>query len=129
MPAAPVDAMSVEAVHTAVEEAADRARRGDGPTLLEFRTYRYKGHSMSDPAKYRTKEELEEYKSKDPIELVRATILNNKYATEADLEEIDKNIKVVVDASVKFAEESAFPSPEEAFRDVYAQKDYPYIIE
>lgn len=129
MPSAPVDAMSVEAVHNAIEEAADRARRGDGPTLLEFRTYRYKGHSMSDPAKYRTKEELEEYKSKDPIELVRTTILNNKYASEADLEEIDKSIKVVVDASVKFAEESAFPSPEEAFRDVYAQKDYPYIVE
>ena len=129
MPSAPVDAMSVEAVHTAVEEAADRARRGDGPTLLEFRTYRYKGHSMSDPAKYRTKEELEEYKSKDPIELVRTTILNNGYATEADLEAIDKNIKIIVDESVKFSEESAFPSPEEAFRDVYAQKDYPYIIE
>jgi len=129
IPSEPVDAMSVEAVHIAVEKAAERARRGDGPTLLEFRTYRYKGHSMSDPAKYRTKEELESYKSKDPIEQVKATILSNKYATEEQLEKIDKQIKEVVEASVKFAEESPYPSPDEAFKDVYVQTDYPYIIE
>ncbi len=129
IPSEPVDAMSCEAVHLAVEKAAERARKGDGPTLLEFRTYRYKGHSMSDPAKYRTKEELEEYKSKDPIEQVREVLLSNKYATEADLEAIDKKIKEAVDASVKFAEESPFPEPEEAFKDVYVQTDYPYINE
>lgn len=129
IPSEPVDAMSVEAVHIAVEKAAERARKGDGPTLLEFRTYRYKGHSMSDPAKYRTKEELEEYKAKDPIEQVRATILENKYATEADLEAIDAQIKVTVEASVKFAEESPYPSAEEAYKDVYVQEDYPYINE
>ena len=129
MPSEPVDAMSVEAVHIAVEKAADRARRGDGPTLLEFRTYRYKGHSMSDPAKYRTKEEVEEYKAKDPVEQVRATVLAKKYATEEELNKIDKRIKEEVEASVKFAEESPYPSPEEAFKDVYVQSDYPYIIE
>jgi pyruvate dehydrogenase E1 component alpha subunit len=129
MPSEPVDAMSVEAVHIAVEKAAERARRGDGPTLLEFRTYRYKGHSMSDPAKYRTKEEVEEYKAKDPIEQVRATILSKKFATEEDLNKIDQKIKEEVDASVKFAEESPYPAPEEAFRDVYVQPDYPFIIE
>jgi pyruvate dehydrogenase E1 component alpha subunit len=129
IPSEPVDAMSPEAVHLAVEKAAERARKGDGPTLLEFRTYRYKGHSMSDPAKYRTKEELEEYKAKDPIEQVRAVLLSNKYATEAELEAIDKNIKEEVEASVKFAEESPYPSPEEAFKDVYVQEDYPYINE
>jgi len=129
IPSEPVDAMSCEAVHLAVEKAAERARKGDGPTLLEFRTYRYKGHSMSDPAKYRTKEELEEYKAQDPIEQVRATILANKFASEADLEAIDKQIKEVVEASVKFAEESPYPAPEEAFKDVYVQEDYPYINE
>jgi pyruvate dehydrogenase E1 component alpha subunit len=129
IPSEPVDAMNVEAVHLAVAKAAERARKGDGPTLLEFRTYRYKGHSMSDPAKYRTKEELEEYKSKDPIEMVRATILSNKYATEKELEAIDAKIEVEVDASVKFAEESPYPAPEEAFKDVYVQTDYPFIIE
>jgi pyruvate dehydrogenase E1 component alpha subunit len=129
IPSEPVDAMSAEAVHLAVEKAAERARKGDGPTLLEFRTYRYKGHSMSDPAKYRTKEELEEYKAKDPIEQVREVLLSNKYATEADLEAIDKKIKEEVEASVKFAEESPYPAPEEAFKDVYVQEDYPYINE
>lgn len=129
IPSEPVDAMSVEAVHLAVAKAAERARAGEGPTLLEFRTYRYKGHSMSDPAKYRTKEELEEYKAKDPIEQVRATILANKFASEEDLDKIDKKIKEEVEASVKFAEDSPFPSADEAFKDVYAQSDYPYIVE
>ncbi len=126
MPSAPVDAMSVEAVHEAVAEAAERARKGDGPSLLEFRTYRYKGHSMSDPAKYRTKEEVEEYKAKDPIEQVRKTILDNKYATEEDLDKIEKKIKEVVQDCVTFAEESDYPDPSEAFRDVYAENDYPF---
>jgi len=129
MPSEPVDGMNVEAVHEAVERAAKRARAGEGPTLLEFRTYRYKGHSMSDPAKYRTKEELESYKAQDPIEQVRATILKNKYASEAELEEIDEKIKAEVLASVKFAEESPYPDPSEAYKDVYAQEDYPYIVE
>jgi pyruvate dehydrogenase E1 component alpha subunit len=62
--------MSVEAVHDAIEEASERARKGDGPTLLDIRTYRYKGHSMSDPQKYRTKDEVEDYKGKDPISQV-----------------------------------------------------------
>jgi pyruvate dehydrogenase E1 component alpha subunit len=129
IPSEPVDAMNVEEVHLAVAKAAERARKGDGPTLLEFRTYRYKGHSMSDPAKYRTKEELEEYKSKDPIEMVKATILSNKYASEKELDAIDQKIKAEVEASVKFAEESPYPAPEEAFKDVYTQPDYPFIIE
>ncbi|WP_224999726.1 pyruvate dehydrogenase (acetyl-transferring) E1 component subunit alpha [Cesiribacter sp. SM1] len=127
MPSEPVDAMSVEEVHHAVARAAERARNGEGPTLLEFRTYRYKGHSMSDPAKYRTKEELEEYKSKDPIEQVRMTILEKGYATEADLEKISDKIKEQVAESVNFAEESPWPDASEAFIDVYVQEDYPFI--
>ena len=126
MPSEPVDAMSVEEVHLAVERAAKRARSGEGPTLLEFNTYRYKGHSMSDPAKYRTKEELEEYKMQDPIEQVRAVILADKIATEAQLADIDKKIKERVLEAVKFAEESPFPGIEEIYTDIYDQTDYPF---
>ena len=129
MPSEGVDAMSVEAVHEAVARAAERARKGDGPTLLEFRTYRYKGHSMSDPAKYRTREEVNEYRKKDPIEQVKDTILKNKYATEEELKAIDEKIKEQVEESVKFAEESDFPDGKEAFTDVYRQEDYPFIMD
>lgn len=129
MPSFPVDAMNPETVHEAVAEAADRARKGEGPTLLEFRTYRYRGHSMSDPAKYRTKEEVEEYKRLDPIEQVRAKILDKKYATEEDLEKIDAEIKVRVEESVTFAENSPYPEPSEIYVDVYAEPNYPFIKE
>lgn len=129
MPSQPVDGMNVEAIHLAVAEAADRARRGDGPTLLEFRTYRYKGHSMSDPAKYRTKEEVESYKNQDPIEQVKATILKKKIATEDELKEIDTKIKAQVKEAVDFAEQSPFPDASEAYKDVYVDDNYPYITD
>src|ERR1700745_192979 len=106
MPSKPVDGLTVEAVHEAMEEAVARARRGDGPTFLEMKTYRYKGHSMSDPQTYRTKDEVEEYKHKDPIESVLATIKKNKWANDSDIEAIEKRVKAVVEESVKFAEES-----------------------
>ena len=127
MPSEPVDAMKVEDVHHAVEKAAKRARKGDGPTFLEFRTYRYKGHSMSDPAKYRTKEELEEYKQQDPIEQVKQAIIKNKWATEDELKEIDKEIKEEVQKAVDFAEESPWPEPSEAYTDNYVEDDYPFV--
>lgn len=127
MPSEPVDAMKVEDVHIAVEKAAKRARKGDGPTFLEFRTYRFKGHSMSDPAKYRTKEELEEYKSQDPIEQVRQTIIKNKWATEDDLKEIDNEIKAQVQKAVDFAEESPWPEASEAYTDNYVESNYPFV--
>jgi pyruvate dehydrogenase E1 component alpha subunit len=129
MPSEPVDAMSVEAVHTAVAHAAERARNGEGPSLLEFRTYRYKGHSMSDPAKYRSKEELEEYKHRDPVEMVKQTIIANKFATDPELDAIDQRVSGKVEESVKFAEESNYPDPGEAMKDVYMQVDYPYITD
>lgn len=129
MPSFPVDGMTVEEVYNAVAEAAERARAGEGPTLLEFRTYRYRGHSMSDPSKYRTKEELENYKGQDPIEKVRATILKEKFATQEELEEIEDKIKEKVLEAVKFAEESDYPDPSEAFTDNYLQEDYPFITE
>lgn len=129
MPSFQVDGMSCEAVHEAIAEAAERARRGDGPTLLEMKTYRYRGHSMSDPAKYRTKEEVEAYKQKDPIEQVLATIRKNKFATEQEIEAIEERVKQQVEESVKFAEESPFPAPEDLYKDVYVQSDYPFIRE
>lgn len=129
IPSFPVDGMNVEAIHEAVSEAAERARRGDGPTLLEFRTYRYKGHSMSDPQKYRTKEEVEEYKQRDPIEQVLATIRENKILTDEEIDAIVKKVKKQVDDAVKFAEESPLPDGMDAFKEVYVQEDYPFVME
>jgi len=127
MPSDPVDAMDVEAIHDAVTKAAKHVRTGKGPYLLEFRTYRYKGHSMSDPAKYRTKEEVEDYKKRDPIEQVKNSILRKKLATQKELDKIDLKIKKTIAESVTFAEESPFPDPSEVFRDVYVQEDYPFV--
>lgn len=129
MPAEPVDAMDVEAVHEAVSRAAARARKGDGPTYLEFKTYRYRGHSMSDPQKYRTKEEVAEWKMRDPIEMTKDRILKNKIASEEELSAIDEKIKGQVAESVEFAEESPFPTAEDAFKDIYVQEDYPFVME
>lgn len=129
MPSEPVDGMSCESVHEAIDRAVQRARKGEGPTFLEMRTYRYKGHSMSDPAKYRTKEEVEEYKAKDPIEIVKKEITDKKYADDAWFEEVGSKVKETVEDSVKFAEESPFPEPEELYKDVYVQQDYPFIMD
>lgn len=127
IPSYEVDGMVCEEVHQAVEKAAQAARNGEGPTLLEMKTYRYKGHSMSDPAKYRTKEEVEAYKAQDPIQRVLATIMKNKFASDSELEEINARIIAQVEESVKFAEESPFPDASELFKDVYEQEDYPFI--
>ena len=129
MPCAPVDGMDPVAVHNAMDEAVERARKGEGPTFLEMRTYRYKGHSMSDPQKYRTKDEVESYKAKDPIEVVKQAILKEKYADEAWIETIDAKVKGMVDEAVKFAEESPYPEASELYTDVYVQQDYPYIMD
>lgn len=129
MPADKIDGMSPEAVHEGVARAVKRAREGDGPTLLEIKTYRYKGHSISDPQKYRTKEEVDEYKSQDPITHVKETILSNKFATEADLAAIDQRIDAVVEESVRFAEESPWPDDSEVLKDVYIDQSYPFITD
>jgi pyruvate dehydrogenase E1 component alpha subunit len=129
MPSVQADGMSCEAVHEAISEASKRARKGDGPSLIEFKTYRYKGHSMSDPASYRSKDEVEKYKTKDPIEQVAAVLLANKWITEKQIEAIEEKVKEEVEACVKFAEESPYPEADELFKDVYVQNDYPYIIE
>jgi pyruvate dehydrogenase E1 component alpha subunit len=129
MPSAAVDAMNVEAVHDAITEAVARARKGEGPTFLELRTYRYKGHSMSDPAKYRTKEELEKYKLLDPIVQVVDTLRSQHMLTEEEIEAIELKVKAEIDACVEFAEQSPFPEDEEVYRDIYLQQDYPFLTD
>lgn len=124
-----VNGMSCEDVHNAMARCADRARKGLGPSFLEIKTYRYKGHSMSDPQKYRSKEEVEEYKKLDPIEQVAAHILSSKIATEAQLEEIRNKVEVEVEASVTFSEESPWPSNDEVLNDIYTQTDYPFLVD
>lgn len=129
MPADNIDGMSPEAVHDSVARAVKRAKEGGGPTLLEMKTYRYKGHSVSDPQKYRTKEEVDEYKDQDPIIKVANTILENGFATKEDLQFIDQKINTLVDESVRFAEESPWPSDEELLKDVYMDEQYPFIVD
>jgi pyruvate dehydrogenase E1 component alpha subunit len=129
MPSDKLDGMTPELVHEGVARAVKRARDGEGPTLLEMKTYRYRGHSVSDPQKYRSKDEVEEYKDQDPIIKVRKTILENNFATEATLQEIDEKINNIVEASVKFAEESPWPDDSEVLKDVYIDQNYPFIVD
>jgi pyruvate dehydrogenase E1 component alpha subunit len=129
MPADVIDGMSPEAVHEGVARAVKRAREAGGPTLLEIKTYRYKGHSISDPQKYRTKEEVDEYRQKDPLAMVRTTILENKYATEEELNAIEARVATIVANSVTFAEESPWPSDDEVLKDIYVDANYPFIVD
>jgi pyruvate dehydrogenase E1 component alpha subunit len=121
--------MSPEAVHESVSRAVKRAREKGGPTLLEMKTYRYKGHSISDPQKYRSKEEVDEYKGQDPLQTVRKTILSGGLATEDDLKKIDERVEGIVAESVRFAEESPWPDNDEVLKDVYVDKNYPFIVD
>jgi pyruvate dehydrogenase E1 component alpha subunit len=129
MPADTIDGMGAEAVHEGVSRAVKRAREGGGPTLIEIKTYRYKGHSISDPQKYRTKEEVEEYKSKDPISSLLKTIYDNKIATEDEIRQINERVDIAVAESVKFAEESPWPNDDEVLKDVYVDQNYPFIVD
>jgi len=129
MPADSIDGMSPEAVHEAVARAVKRARQGDGPTLLEIKTYRYKGHSISDPQKYRTKEEVDEYKQRDPVQTVLETILGKKFATPEEIDAINKRVNDTVAGSVKFAEESPWPDDSEVLKDIYIDQHYPFILD
>lgn len=124
-----INGMSAEAVHDAITRAVKRAREKAGPTLLELKTYRYKGHSISDPQKYRRKEEVEEYKGKDPIQLILNTILSNEIASQQEIDVINKRVEDIVNESVKFAEESPWPDDSEVLKDVYKDPDYPFITD
>ncbi len=129
MPGDEVDGMKCEEVHIAIERAAKRARNGEGPTLLEMKTYRFKGHSMSDPAKYRSKDELNSYKEMDPINLVMNTIVANDFATEDDINAIKDRVSAQIKECVKFAEDSPYPDDSELYKDIYVQNDYPFITD
>ena len=129
MPSKSVDGMKVTEVHDAMAWAADHARSGKGPVLLDIRTYRYKGHSMSDPQKYRTKEEVEKYKAQDPVLFVKDILVKNKFIDDKGLTEIANRVKVTVEESVKFAEESPSPEASELYKDIYVEDNYPYIMD
>jgi pyruvate dehydrogenase E1 component alpha subunit len=129
MPGDVVDGMRPETVHEAVARAVKRAREKGGPTLLEIKTYRYKGHSISDPQKYRTKEELEEYKAKDPIHILLKTIKENKIVPDEEINAINERVDKAVEECVKFAEESPWPNDDEVLKDVYVDTNYPFIVD
>ena len=129
MPGDVVDGMRPETVHEAVARAVKRAREKGGPTLLEIKTYRYKGHSISDPQKYRSKEELEEYKAKDPIQILLKTIKENNIVSEEEINSINERVDKAVEECVKFAEESPWPNDDEVLKDVYVDKNYPFIVD
>ncbi len=122
IPGEEVDGMDVVAVREAGKRAVENARAGNGPTLLEMKTYRYRGHSMSDPAKYRTKEEVDEQKTKhDPIERVKKMLIDAGHSDEAALKEIDRDIRAVVTESAEFAQSSPEPDPSELMTDIYIE--------
>lgn len=127
MPSEPVDGMSPESVHEAISKAAEHIRAGKGPYFLEIRTYRYKGHSVSDPARYRTKDEVKEYMDRDPVKQTEAKILKDGIASEEEIKEIKSKIKKEIEEAVKFAEASNYPDPSELYTDNYLQEDYPFI--
>ena len=124
IPGEQVDGMDVLAVKEAAEKAVAHCRAGKGPYILEVMTYRYRGHSMSDPAKYRTREEVQKMRDeRDPIEHVRELLLQGKHASEDDLKAIDKEIKEIVNDSAEFSKESPEPPLEELWTDIYAKAD------
>lgn len=127
MPCMPVDAMDPEKVAEVAYEAVERARRGDGPTFIEARTYRFRGHSMSDAEPYRTKEEVALKKEEDPIVLVKKRILENKWATEEELEAIEEKSKMFVEECEAFAEESPYPTADKVYEYVYSEPNYPFL--
>jgi pyruvate dehydrogenase E1 component alpha subunit len=127
IPSEAVNGMEVEAVHEALLKAAAHIRAGNGPYFLEIKTYRYRGHSVSDPAKYRTKDELERYKQMDPIKVLESHILDNGLIKQKELDKIEAAIKVEIDEAVEFAENSPFPDPSELYTDNYTQEDYPFL--
>jgi pyruvate dehydrogenase E1 component alpha subunit len=129
MPSYPVDGMDPEKVAKAANLAIDRARLGKGPSFLDVRTYRYRGHSISDSETYRSKEEVEQYKKQDPILRVKKLILINQWASEKQLEYFEEKAKSEVEYCVKFAENSNFPQREQMYEFVSKQKNYPFVDE
>ena len=127
MPCEPCDGMDPVAVAKTMDKAIKLARSGKGPSFIEMKTYRYRGHSMSDAQHYRTKEEVEEYRKIDPITQVKEVILSKKYASKKELEIIDASVKERVKECEDFAENSPYPDPNLMYNAVYEQNDYPFI--
>lgn len=127
MPSKRVDGMNIFSVYEAVKEAAAHVRAGNGPYFLEILTYRYRGHSMSDPAKYRTREEVERYKEQDPILQLQSFLYAHDLVTNEELDQIEEEVQQEVAEAVAFAESSPYPDPSELYTDVYVQPDYPSL--
>lgn len=123
MPGVRVDGMNVLEVYAATMEAASRARAGDGPSLIEAVTYRFRGHSMSDPGEYRSKREERIWQERDPIKHLRRRLLHENPGSEAKLDDIDREVEAAIEDAVKFAEESPEPSMEELGKGVYASEN------
>jgi len=130
IPGKVVDGMDVLAVRSAVAEAVERARNGGGPSLIECKTYRYYGHSRSDPRVYRTREEEQAWRERDPIDRLERLLVERGICTEAEVETIEQKAEQAVDTAVEFALNSPMPSPDELYEDVYAPTEYaPAVIE
>jgi len=127
MPSEPVNGMDPDAVHDAITKAAKYIRAGKGPYFLEIKTYRYKGHSVSDPAKYRTKEELKKYQDQDPVKMLEQRLLSEEIATADEIKKIKDEIKKTITEAADFAEKSDFPDPSELYTDNYLQEDFPFV--
>lgn len=127
MPSEQVDGMTPESVFEAISKAAAHIRSGAGPYFLEIRTYRYKGHSVSDPGSYRSREELKSYQDIDPIKVTEDKILNFGLATEAEIEAIKERVKQEIDEAEAFAEASPYPDASELYTDNYAEPNYPFM--
>ncbi len=127
MPTESVDGMDPAAVHEAVSRAAEHIRAGKGPYYLEIRTYRYKGHSVSDPANYREKDEVKSFQERDPMKVTEARLLELGYATEDEIKNIKSEVKKEVEDAVKFADESPYPEGKDLYTDNYHEADYPYL--
>jgi pyruvate dehydrogenase E1 component alpha subunit len=127
MPSEPVDGMDPKAVHEALERAAKHIRSGKGPYFLEIKTYRYRGHSVSDPAKYRSKDELKHYKDLDPLETLKNKMLELNFITEDEVEAMEESMLQEMDEAVEFAENSPYPDASELYTDNYKQEDYPFL--
>jgi pyruvate dehydrogenase E1 component alpha subunit len=123
IPGEVVDGMDVVAVHEVVSRAVDRARSGEGPTLIEALTYRFRGHSMADPQLYRTKEEIEQYRKQDPIVLFRQRLADEGLLTDEDTQQLEQQTDEEIEAAVRFAEESPFPDPSTLFDHLYAEPE------
>ncbi len=119
-PGVTVDGNDVVAVYEATLNAVERAKKGEGPTLIECKTYRRRGHSRADPAKYRPKDEVQEWLGKDPIKLFKKRLIQESILSESEIADVEKEVETRIAEAVKFALESAYPMPQEALQDVYS---------